>query len=213
MPSTVARRRPDPTPTSMSSDTAETVRDQDLLRRARDGDAAAYAELFELHAERTYRMAYALVHNSSVAEDIVQETFLRGLDKIASYRGEAPPRSWFASITLNLCRHHHRDGRRAPEKVDTVALDAGRPVRRLPSRGVLTKAVRRETHHHLAVALGYLTESQREVVTLRFEQGLSYDEIGELLGMKPGAARALVFRAKAVLRDKLDSAVWISKLQ
>ena len=78
---------------------------------------------------------------------------------------------------------------------------------------MLTKAVRREANHHLAVALGYLTESQREVVTLRFAQDLSYDEIGELLGIKPGAARALVFRAKAVLRDKLDSAVWISKLQ
>lgn len=191
---------------------AETARDQALMARARAGDSEAYAELFEHYTARTYRMAYALVHNSAVAEDIVQETFLRGLDKIDSYRGEAPPRSWFASITLNLCRHHHRDGKRAPEKVDTPALDAGRPVRRMPSRGVLTKAVRREANQQLAIALGFLTAPQREVVTLRFAQGLSYDEIGDLLGMKPGAARALVFRAKAVLRDKLDSAVWASKL-
>ena len=213
MPSTVVRMQPEPGPAlSPGPDPAESARDQELIRRARAGDSDAYAELFEHSAARTYRMAYALVHNSAVAEDIVQETFLRGLDKIASYRGEAPPRSWFASITLNLCRHHHRDGKRAPEKVDTPALDAGRPVRRLPSRGVLTKAVRRETSHRLAVALGFLTASQREVVTLRFTQDLSYDEIGQMLGMKPGAARALVFRAKAVLRDKLDSAVWVSKL-
>lgn len=211
MSGSAVRMRPVDAPVSPET-AAETARDHTLMARAQAGDTEAYAELFEHYIARTYRMAYALVHNSAVAEDIVQETFLRGLDKIGSYRGEAPPRSWFASITLNLCRHHHRDGKRAPEKVDTPALDAGRPVRRIPSRGVLTKAVRREANQQLAIAMGYLTAPQREVVTLRFAQGLSYDEIGEMLGMKPGAARALVFRAKAVLRDKLDSAVWASKL-
>ena len=172
------------------------------MAKAQDGGGAeAFSELYALHGERTYRLAYAVVHNRSTAEDIVQETFMRGLDKVRSYRGEAPPRAWLASITLNLCRHHLRAQRASG--LEAADIDYGKPIRRARSRGAFTKAVRREGNERLALALGYLTEPQREVVALRFEKGLSYEEIGSILDMKPGAARALVFRAKAMLREKM----------
>ena len=59
--------------------------------------------------------------------------------------------------------------------------------------------------------MGFLTEAQRVVFILHYDQGLSYDEIGEILGLRAGAARALAHRAKANLREKLGSEIWISK--
>ena len=190
-------RAPDP------EDPAHT-HDRMLMARAQAGAVEAFTELYDLHAQRTFRMAYAVVHNRSTAEEIVQESFVRGLEKVKSYRGEAPPRAWLASITLNLCRHYLRDRKTSGARyAEDKNIEGARPLRRARTRGVFTQVSLRESSHLLAVALGYLTEAQREVVALRFEKGLSYEEIGDILDMQPGAARALVFRAKVTLKEKL----------
>ena len=63
-----------------------------------------------------------------------------------------------------------------------------------------------QVYRLLAIAMGYLTESQREVFLLHYDQNLSYEDIGQILDMRPGAARALAHRAKANLRRRLSSA-------
>lgn len=188
-------------------DTAEI----ELMSRAMAGDSAAYGELFEKYRERISRMAYAIVHDQSAAEDVVQETFLKGLDRIATYRAEAAPRAWFSSIALNVCRHRLREGKREAERAGERQLDGGRRLWRPRTRGAATKVVQQENNRLLAVALGFLTEAQREVFVLHYDQGLAYEEIAQIVGIRPGAARALAHRAKAALRDKLGSEVWISR--
>ena len=64
---------------------------------------------------------------------------------------------------------------------------------------------------YVSLALGFLTDAQREVMALRYEQSLDYDNIAEILGIRSGAARALAHRAKATLLEKLGSEVWITK--
>jgi len=188
-------------------DTAEI----ELMSRAMGGDSGAYGELFEKYRERISRMAYAIVHDQSAAEDVVQETFLKGLDRIATYRAEAAPRAWFSSIALNVCRHRLREGKREAERAGERQLDGGRRLWRPRTRGAATKVVQQENNRLLAVALGFLTEAQREVFILHYDQGLAYEEIAQIVGIRPGAARALAHRAKAALRDKLGSEVWISR--
>ena len=83
--------------------------DTDLMRQAVEGDMTPYALLFKRHADRIYRLAYLILHSSTTAEDVVQDTFTRGLDHIREYRGESGPRAWFTSIALKLCRHIIRD--------------------------------------------------------------------------------------------------------
>jgi len=183
----------------------------DLMSRAMAGDSAAYGELFEKYRERISRMAYAIVHDQAAAEDVVQETFLKGLDRIATYRAEAAPRAWFSSIALNVCRHRLREGKREAERAGERQLDGGRRLWRPRTRGAATKVVQQENNRLLAVALGFLTEAQREVFVLHYDQGLAYEEIAQIVGIRPGAARALAHRAKAALRDKLGSEVWISR--
>src|SRR5205814_8995420 len=110
-----------------------------LMRKAAQGDRDAYAQLFETHAETIRRLAYLIVHDRDRAEYIMQETFLRELAKIDSYRAEAPPRSWFSSIAIKLCRHHLRDGRKADFAQDST-LENGHRLRRERHQGVVSTA-------------------------------------------------------------------------
>jgi RNA polymerase sigma-70 factor (ECF subfamily) len=177
------------------------------MNRSKGGDMTPYALLFKRHADRIWRMAYMILHSSAAAEDVTQETFTRGLTHIASYRGEAEPRAWFSSIALNLCRHNLRDKGKEAELADSAKLERGGRVGRPRTRGALSSAVRRETNRLLAVALGYLTQAQREVFVLHYVDDLPYEEVSQILEIRPGAARALAHRAKAVLQKQLGPAL------
>lgn len=193
--------------------TSESLKDpeRELMARALRGDTEAYGELFEMCQPRIFRMAYAILHDSAAADDAAQETFLRGLDKIASYRGEAAPRAWFSSIALNVCRHRLREGKHLEAGATDRTLESGKRLFRPQSRAAASRAVQRENHRLLAIALGFLTESQREAFLLHYDQELSYDDIGEILGIRAGAARALAHRAKANLRSRLGSDDWVAR--
>jgi len=181
--------------------------DQELMSRSKGGDMTPYAVLFKRHADRIWRMAYMILHSSAAAEDVTQETFTRGLTHIASYRGEAEPRAWFSSIALNLCRHHLRDKNKEAELADSAKLERGGRIGRPRTRGALSSVVRRETNRLLAIALGYLTQAQREVFVLHYVDDLPYEEVSQILEIRPGAARALAHRAKAMLQKQLGPAL------
>ena len=122
-------------------------------------------------------------------------------------RTEPKPRAWFSSIALNLCRHYLRDKNKEAELADSAKLERGGRVGRPRTRGALSSAVRRETNRLLAVALGYLTQAQREVFVLHYVDDLPYEEVSQILEIRPGAARALAHRAKAVLQKQLGPAL------
>jgi RNA polymerase sigma-70 factor (ECF subfamily) len=185
--------------------------DEDLARAAALGNLAAFETLLKRHSGPLLLFCRHLLQDAAAAEDVVQETFLKGLDRIATYRAEAAPRAWFSSIALNVCRHRLREGKREAERAGERQLDGGRRLWRPRTRGAATKVVQQENNRLLAVALGFLTEAQREVFVLHYDQGLAYEEIAQIVGIRPGAARALAHRAKAALRDKLGSEVWIAR--
>jgi RNA polymerase sigma-70 factor, ECF subfamily len=192
---------------TFQTEPASLQRERDLMGRARSGDAVAYGMLFEAHRDRIHRMAYAILHDQGAAEDCVQDTFARGWENLSTFRGESAPRAWFTAIALNFCRHRVRDGKHAPESAGDHALESGRRAGRPRTRGVISKIAQKEDRRMLTIALGFLTEAQREVFILHYDQDLSYEEIGDILGMRPGAARALAHRAKETLREKLGTEV------
>ena len=177
-----------------------------LIELAKAGDRSAYAELFRRHADRIRRVAFLLLHDSGLADDAVQEAFARGLSKLSTYRGDAEPHVWIYSIGLNICRRHLRDatirvGAAARETLDRGRRPAG------ARRGVITSVMRRETAHQLSMALGFLTEPQREVFVLHYTEGLPYESVSKLLQITPQAARSLAHRAKQVLRARLPKSI------
>lgn len=181
----------------------ETVTDVALMHQAATGEMTPYAVLFRRYADRIWRMAFMMLHSASMADDVVQETFTQGLTHIRSYRGEAEPRAWFSSIALNLCRHILRDRKRQAQFATSEKLDEGSPLRQPKIRGALTSAIRREGNRMLTVALGYLTEAQREVFVLHHIDDLPYEDVARILNIRAGAARALAHRAKVMLQKRL----------
>lgn len=175
-----------------------------LLRRAADGDREAYAQVVEMYSERIRRVTYLLLHCPVRSEDVTQETFTQALARLASYRREGDPSSWFLSIALNLCRKELRDQKRHAQSVAPRELEAARRIRR-ESHGILTSVVRRETAQSLALALGFLTRFQKEVFVLHYVEDLPYEQVAELMGTSVGAVRALGHRARQVLQEKLES--------
>ena len=169
--------------------------DRALMTRSKAGDRGAYAELFARHADRIWHSAYFLLHDRWGADDVLQETFTRGLSEIAGYRGESEPAAWLGMIGLNLCRRALRDTKRHAQSAEAPALETGRKPGRRP-RGVLTSVLRRETERQLVLALGFLTEPQREVFVLHYVEELSFKEIAGMLHTTVNAALALAHRAR-----------------
>jgi RNA polymerase sigma-70 factor (ECF subfamily) len=178
----------------------------ELLELAKKGDKDAYCRLFERYADRIRRMATLVLPPQHSPEDVVQETFVRGMTRLESYRGEGDLCSWLVTIAINICRHQVRTPKRKLELSSQEALDREYHFGRVRSRGVVTKAVQKEDQRLLRIAMGYLTEAQREVFVLHYQDGLAYEDIGRILDIRAGAARALAHRAKATLREKLGAA-------
>jgi RNA polymerase sigma-70 factor (ECF subfamily) len=204
MPDTRIPAGPDRTPpVPQAAHPSDEGSDVSLMHQAATGEMAPYAILFRRHADRIWRLAYMILHSSSMADDAVQETFAQGLAHIRGYRGEAEPRTWFSAIALNYCRHILRDRKKQAQLTGMEKLDEGvRPG--LPrARGALTSAIRREGNRRLTIALGYLTEAQREVFVLHYVDDLPYEDVARILNIRCGAARALAHRAKLMLQKKL----------
>jgi RNA polymerase sigma-70 factor (ECF subfamily) len=174
-----------------------------LLEEAKKGDKEAYGKLFEIYSERIRRMAVLILPPQFSAEDVVQETFVRGMTRLESFRGEGDFCSWLVTIAINICRHQFRSPTRKIELTSQGCLDRECHFGRARSRGVVTKAVQKEDNRLLRLAMGFLTQAQREVVVLHYQDGLAYEEIGKILEIRAGAARALAHRAKATLRERL----------
>lgn len=176
--------------------------DLELMTRAQDGDREAFGALFQRRSPAIWQMAYLLLHSADGAEDVVQETFTNAFEHVADFRGESEPRSWLSAIALNSCRRMIRKRVSGALSADTSKLERGQP-RSAPKRGVLTSMLRRETNRRLALALGFLTEPQREVFVLHYVDGLPYEEVAKLLDTTAGAARALSQRARTILQERL----------
>lgn len=163
---------------------------------------ARFEEVFHQQADRLHRMSYLFLHDRIAAEDAVQETFARGLAKFHSFRKEARPDVWLYSIALNVCRQHLRKAKVREALAGPEQLDRGRHPGR-SGRGPLTSLMRRETALCLSIALGFLTDLQREAFVLHYVEELPYEAIAPMLGVSLVACRGLAHRARKTLLVKL----------
>lgn len=161
-----------------------------------------FESLFEAQEARLFRMAYLFLHDATTAEDAIQETFVQGLAAYPGFRGDSKPDVWLYSIALNQCRQHLRRSKVREGLADREKLDRGLAPGRV-MRGPLTSLVRRETASCLAIALGHLTDLQRESFVLHYIEELPYETVAPMLGVSVVAARGLAHRARKILLAKL----------
>ena len=165
-----------------------------LIQRAKEGDRAAFAEIFARHRLSIFRYTLSLVGDVTVAEDVTGEVFVRLVEKIGrfTYRGR-PLLAWLFAIARNLVQDHYRKQKNTVETSweECLAVSSSNPEKTVEC--LLTQ-------EQLAAAIVQLTEDQRQVILLRFIDGLDIKSVARTLGKPESAIKSLQYRGLAALR-------------
>jgi len=175
------------------------VNHRDVIDACQRGDEEAFRVLFETHKDRVYSIALRYAGDSATAMDIAQDTFLKLLSNIQQFRGESSFESWLYRMVVNSCLDYHRKRRRFLPLLDE-ALD----VFRSPRESTLHDLLREEQEERVQQIVAQLPEEQRIVVVLRYTDGLSYEEIADLLGCRRGTVASRLNRAHKALERRLS---------
>lgn len=178
-----------------------------VIRRVCAGDTDAFEALVTAYQKQVYNLALRTVGNEEDAADMTQEAFLRAYRSLGSFRGDSKFSVWLYRLTSNICI----DFLRSRAKKRTVSMtwtddegdDAGEleiPDERFSPEGQFDRASIRESVQR---GLDSLSPQYREILVLREINGLSYEEIGRVLGIEEGTVKSRIFRARKKLCDFL----------
>ena len=170
--------------------------EESLVRRAKQHDQEAFAQLYEQYFDKIYRYVILRIGNDAEAEDMTQQVFLNALQSISSFRWKGIPFSaWLFRIAHNKVVDYLRR-----KKGTIVPLDES-----LASNDRNTQLVveHRQDVEQLLLATKKLTGAQREVISLRFASELSIAQVAKVMGKSEGAVKALQHSAIVALRQAL----------
>ena len=165
-------------------------------------EAADLADVFTRiardHAAGVYRLAFRMTGREADAEDLTQETFLRAWRGLRSFRGDSRVRTWLIRILLNAATDRSR--RRHPARLTTEARDVrgAEPADRLARRDLVRRVLE---------AVHALPRRQREAMLLRVRGELSYRDIGEVMGIRPGVVKLHLVAARKRLAAKFGAEI------
>lgn len=184
--------------------------DQDVVLEARDGRQAAYRELVRRYERPIFSLIYRMVRNREQAEDLSQETFVKALNAIASYRPEYKFSSWIFKIANNVAIDHLRR-----RELDTLSLD-GSPHALTPEaiqasalqlgdrqETALEELEAKELGGEIERAIAGLRPEYRTCILLRHVEGRPYEEIATMLDLPLGTVKTYIHRARGELRQAL----------
>ncbi len=175
----------------------------DVIQACQRGDEEAFRVLFDTHKDRVYSIALRYAGDSATAMDIAQDTFLKLLSTIQQFRGEASFESWLYRMVVNSCLDYHRKRRRFLPLLED-GFEEALDVFRAPHESALQEMLREEQTERVQQVVAQLPEEQRIVVVLRYTDGLSYEEIADLLGCRRGTVASRLNRAHKALERRLS---------
>jgi RNA polymerase sigma-70 factor (ECF subfamily) len=181
----------------------------DLIVALRRRDSAAFSFLFESYSDKLFRLALGMLGDEDEAEAIVQESFLRLFEKLDQFEGRAKLGTWLYRVAYNASIDQLR--RRRPdqslvEEPEVTATEAIMPVLFTDwSQAPETILASAEAQDELERAIAGLPERLRTTFVLREIEGLSTAETAEVLGLKPGAVKVQLHRARLLLREQLTA--------
>ena len=187
-----------------------TLSDQDVVLQARDGRQAAYRELVRRYERPIFSLIYRMVRNREQAEDLSQETFVKALNAIESYRPEYKFSSWIFKIANNVSIDHLRR-----RELDTLSLD-GSPHALTPEaiqasalqlgdrqETALEELEAKELGGEIEQAIATLRPEYRACILLRHVEGRPYEEIATMLDLPLGTVKTYIHRARGEPRQAL----------
>jgi RNA polymerase sigma-70 factor, ECF subfamily len=171
-----------------------------LVQRAQKGDQDAFATLVEEHQRYVYNLAFRVLKDENEALDLTQETFVRAWTALPNFKGQSRFRTWLYRIATNLCYNRLPNLRRSLNDLgDDVMEDLSGPQIDSPVQEFESG----ETRTHLYRAIDALDANYKLLITLRYQNELSYDEIASTLNLPLGTVKTGIFRAKEQLRKSL----------
>ena len=173
----------------------QAVTDEQLIGWVAGGDPSCLATLFERHHKGVFRFCLHMTRHRAQSEDLVQDVFVKVLQKAGSFRGDGSFKAWLYNIARNVTLDHVRS---SPYTRET-ASDGLYGTELVDTRSAEQAASGKQLVAHVARALGRLPNAAREVIWLgRFEFD-SYDDLAAALGCEPGTARVRMHRAMQLL--------------
>ena len=173
-----------------------------VIQAVLDGDVNAYEALVKEYEKNVYNLALRMTGNSEDAADMAQEAFIKAYNSLTAFRGDSKFSVWLYRIVSNVCLDFLRSRSRKQtvslstenddgEEVELDIADETHSPEQLLDRSLTRDAVRR--------GLAALPSDHREILLLREIQGLSYEEIADVLGLEAGTVKSRIFRARKKL--------------
>ena len=171
--------------------------EQSLIERVLAGDPGAERELYDAHVDRVFRLAYRMAGEMDLAQDFVQETFIKVFSRLNTFRGDSALATWITSVALSVALNGLRKVKRFRQReanLDEAAYINGGSSRRTEP----------DLRNRMREAIDLLPDGYRTVFVMHDMEGYTHEEIGTALGVQPGTSKAQLFRARAKLREALS---------
>src|ERR1041385_6798966 len=186
---------------------AEQLIDGRVIEACRQGDRDAFELLFETYKDRVFSIAVYSSGDRAIADDVTQQIFLKLFTAIQQFRGESEFTTWLYRLVVNACLDERRRRRRLLPWGDTVATK--NPSEKKPQE---KQYARLEVAEAVRAALGELKPKFRLPILLKYIEGLSYDEIANVMGCSKGTVASRLNRGHSQLAKRLshlnNPAVW-----
>ena len=197
--------------------------DREYVERVLAGEPEVFEQLVRKYNRLGGAIAYGVLSDFHLAEDVVQDAFIRAFEALAGLKEPARFRFWFAGIvkrrSIDVLRQRKTPRRRAAsleagaaddgegqDLGSTITSDSRRPDQS-PDASQLDAAVHAERRRQVLECISGLDENDRIVVSLKHMEGMSYREIAELMELSVSAVESRLFRARKVLRKRLAAAL------
>jgi len=183
--------------------------EQLLLEKAKAGDVAAFEELIEAYQKKVFNLALRMIGNADDAADLAQEAFIRIFKAISGFKEQSSFSTWVYRITTNVCLDEirKRKNRRVISLDEELHMDDGDIKRQVESDGPRPDeaAEREELRRIVNEAINSLPVEQRTAITLRDLNGMSYDQIAQILDCPAGTVKSRINRARQALKNVLSA--------
>ena len=186
--------------------TKKTRTDQELIQKSIQGDHEAFGDLYQRYLDQIYRYVFYRVQTVEEAEDLTEATFIRVWEDLCGRKAKPAIqnfRAWVYRVAHNQVVDHYRK-----KKPDHLDMDARSAIIQSPGPGTEKAVMNKIDSHLLAEAIKQLEETAKNVIVLRFLNGLSHAETAEALNLNEGHVRVIQYRAlkqlQAILKKDQD---------
>ncbi len=184
--------------------------DQELIGRFLKGDEGAFNRLVLSYQNRVHGLSYRMMGNLEEAEEVAQEVFITVYKSLPDFRGDSRFSTWLYRVTINHCKNRIKYlGRRKYYQSDSfdgpVETEEGEMTKQIADDNLdpMDRLDQKETQALVQEKLNELDEEQKSVILLRDIEGMSYQEIAEILGLREGTVKSRIHRARLDLKEKL----------